>query len=48
MTLSIEIPSYDVPEYRVIGGFLEDMVLVTEHGHENFTAAVPHDLWIVE
>ena len=48
MTLSIEIPSYDVPDYRVIGGFLEDMVLVTDDGHENFTAAVPHDLWIVE
>lgn len=48
MVLTIEIPSYDIPEYRVLGGFLEDMIIVTDNGYENLTADAPHNLWIAE
>ncbi len=48
MVLSVEIPSYDIPQFRVLGGFLEDAVVVTRDGCENLTDAVPHDLWIAQ
>lgn len=46
MALSVEIPSYDIPRFRVLGGFLEDVVVVTADGHRNLTAEVPHELWL--
>jgi Xaa-Pro aminopeptidase len=46
MVLSIEIPSYDIPQFRVLGGFLEDVVVVTADGHHNLTADVPQELWL--
>lgn len=46
MVLSVEIPSYDVPEFRVLGGFLEDVVVVTRDGYENLTGNLGHELWI--
>lgn len=47
MVLSIEVPAYDVPEFRVLGGFLEDVVLVTQNGAEVLTSKAPRDYWIV-
>ncbi len=47
MVLSVEVPAYDVPEFRVLGGFLEDVVLVTGSGVEVLTSKAPRDYWIV-
>ncbi len=47
MALAIEIPAYDVPQFRVQGAFLEECVLVTADGAENLTAGVPRDLHVV-
>ncbi len=46
MVLSVEVPAYDVPEFRVLGGFLEECVLVTGTGYELLTGKAPRDLWI--
>lgn len=46
MVLSIEVPAYDVPEFRVLGAFLEDVVLVTDSGCEVLTSKCPRDYWI--
>lgn len=47
MALAIEIPAYDVPQFRVQGAFLEECVLVTADGAENLTSGVPRDLHVV-
>jgi Xaa-Pro aminopeptidase len=46
MFLAVEVWAADIPEYRVIGGFPEDNLLVTEDGFENLTAGVSRELWI--
>ena len=46
MVVAIEIGAMD-PEFEVFGAMPEDLVLITETGHENLTAPhLPHDLWI--
>ena len=46
MVVAIEIGAMD-PEFEVFGAMPEDVVLVTETGHENLTAPyLPHELWI--
>ncbi len=47
MILSLEVPAYDVPEFRVLGAFLEEIVLVTATGCEVLTGGVTRDLWVV-
>jgi Xaa-Pro aminopeptidase len=37
MVINFEIGAYDIPEWRTLGGFLEDMFLITEDGNENVT-----------
>jgi Xaa-Pro dipeptidase len=46
MFLAVEVWAADIPEYRVIGGFPEDNLLVTENGVENLTAGVSRELWV--
>lgn len=46
MVLSLEVPAYDVPDFRVLGAFLEDIVLVTAGGCEVLTAGVTREMWI--
>ena len=46
MYLAIEISAFDAPEFRVIGGFPEDDILVTKDGYEILTKEVPSRLWI--
>jgi Xaa-Pro aminopeptidase len=46
MYLAVEISAFDAPEFRVIGGFPEDDILVTEAGYENLTQGIPRELWI--
>lgn len=47
MVLAIEIPAYDVPDFRVQGAFLEECVIVTAKGAEILTAGVSRDLHVV-
>lgn len=47
MALAIEIPAYDVPDFRVQGAFLEECILVTASGAELLTAGVSRDLHVV-
>jgi Xaa-Pro aminopeptidase len=35
-----------LPEFKVVGGFPEDNILVTKNGHENLTKDIPRHLWI--
>jgi len=46
MYLAVEISAFDSPEFRVIGGFPEDTILVTKDGYENLTEKIPRGLWI--
>ncbi len=48
MFLAVEISAFDLPEFKVVGGFPEDNVLVTKDGHENLTWDVPRELWIAK
>ncbi len=48
MVLAIEVPAYDVPEFRVLGAFLEDCVVVNCQGCEVLTRRVPLDLHVVQ
>jgi Xaa-Pro aminopeptidase len=45
MVVAIEIGAMD-PELEVFGAMPEDVILITETGHENLTAELSHDLWI--
>jgi Xaa-Pro dipeptidase len=46
MVVAIEIGAVD-PELEVFGAMPEDLVLITETGHENLTAPyLSHDLWV--
>ncbi len=47
MVVAIEIGAFD-PEREVFGGMPEDIILVTESGHENLTASLSHALWIAK
>ncbi len=46
MYLAVEVSAFDAPEFRVIGGFPEDNILVTEDGHEVLSKGIPNHLWI--
>jgi len=46
MYLAVEISAFDLPEFKVVGGFPEDNILVTKNGHENLTKDIPRHLWI--
>lgn len=46
MYLAVEISALDIPEFKVIGGFPEDNILVTKDGYENLTKDIPRHLWI--
>ena len=48
MFLAVEISAFDLPEFKVVGGFPEDNILVTKNGHENLTWGVPRELWIAK
>ena len=46
MVINFEIGAYDIPEWRTLGGFLEDMFLITDDGNENLTPEGTMTLWI--
>lgn len=47
MFIALEINAADVPLYRVVGGFPEENLIVTEKGCENLTHDLKRDLWVV-
>jgi len=48
MVINFEIGAYDIPQWRTLGGFLEDMFLITEKGCENLTEEGSMTLWVVD
>ena len=48
MIFALEIPALDIPQFRVLGGFPEDVYLVTENGHEVLTAGIERKLYVIE
>jgi Xaa-Pro aminopeptidase len=48
MVLALEIPALDIPQFRVLGGFPEDIYLVTEDGHEVLTAGLERKEYVIE
>ena len=47
MVLCMEIPGLDIPQFRVLGGFPEDIYLVTENGHEVLSASLERKEYII-
>ena len=47
MVLALEIPALDIPQFRVQGGFPEDIYLVTADGHEALTACLERKDYII-
>ena len=47
MVLCVEVPAYDIPDFRVMGAFLEDCVVVTKTGCDVLTGGIPLDLHVV-
>lgn len=48
MILAVEIPALDIPSFRVLGGFPEDIYLVTASGHECLTKGLPRKLYVID
>jgi hypothetical protein len=48
MVLALEVPGLDIPQFRVLGGFNEDVYLVTEDGHEWLTGALSREDTIIK
>jgi len=46
MVLTLEVAGYDIPQWRVLGAFPEDMFLVTENGHEVLSDGLSRELWV--
>jgi Xaa-Pro aminopeptidase len=47
MVLALEVPALDIPQFRVLGGFPEDIYLVTENGHDRLTAGMERKEYII-
>ena len=48
MIFSLEIPALDIPQFRVLGGFPEDIYLITETGHEVLTSGIERKEFIIK
>jgi len=48
MIFTIEIPALDIPRFRELGNYPEDVYLVTKDGYENLTGAISREPWIVK
>ena len=48
MIFSVEIPGYDIPEWREMGSFPEDIYLITKNGFENLTLSpeFPREIFV--
>ena len=48
MIFALEIPALDVPKFRVLGGFPEDLYLITPDGHEVLTKGIERKEFIIK
>ena len=48
MIFTIEIPALDIPKFRELGNYPEDVYLVTKDGYENLTGAISREPWLVK
>jgi Xaa-Pro aminopeptidase len=48
MVVNFELGAYDIPQWRTLGGFLEDMFIITEDGNENLTQEGTMTLWVAD
>lgn len=48
MVINLEVGAYDIPQWRTLGGFLEDMFLITDSGCENLTEEGAMTLWVAD
>ncbi len=48
MIFALEIPALDVPKFRVLGGFPEDIYLITAEGHETLTKGIERKEFIIK
>jgi Xaa-Pro aminopeptidase len=48
MIFALEIPALDVPKFRVLGGFPEDLYLITPGGHEVLTKGIERKEFIIK
>jgi len=48
MIFALEIPALDVPRFRVLGGFPEDLYLITSDGHEVLTKGIERKEFIIK
>jgi Xaa-Pro aminopeptidase len=46
MIFTVEIPGYDIPKWREMGSFMEDMYLITESGFENLSKELPRQIFV--
>jgi hypothetical protein len=48
MIFTIGIPALDIPQFRELGNYPEDVYLVTKDGYEILTGAISREPWIVK
>jgi len=48
MVFALEVPALDVPKFRVLGGFPEDIYLITMDGHERLTAGIERKEFVIK
>jgi Xaa-Pro dipeptidase len=48
MIFAAEIPALDIPKFRVLGGFPEDIYLITMDGHEVLTSGIERKEFVIE
>jgi Xaa-Pro aminopeptidase len=46
MIFTVEIPGYDIPKWREMGSFMEDIYLITESGFENLSKELPRQIFV--
>jgi Xaa-Pro aminopeptidase len=46
MIFCVEIPGYDIPQWREMGSFVEDMYLITKSGFENLTQDLARQIFV--
>lgn len=47
MIFSLEVPALDIPKFRVLGGFPEDIYLITADGCECLTEGIPRKEFVI-
>lgn len=48
MIFALEIPALDIPKFRVLGGFPEDIYLITMDGHEVLTSGIERKEFVIK